>query len=164
MKRIFFSLSAVIFTSLFFSVSVGTSSCEKEPVLIHDTTSITVRDTIIEEVCPPSIHGLWIGTYTADLLPNDPARYYSFVIKPGGALVVEAHPLGNTPYFATGTWTLSGTTLTCNIVYPTAPQGYSVSQTSTATYDNINHKLTSGVWVNNGPPGGTGKFVMNKIL
>ena len=85
MKKMFLSLSAVCSMFLVMSVSVGISSCEKEQII--------ERDTITKEVCPPSIHGLWIGTYTADLLPNDPARYYSFIIKPGGALVVEARIL-----------------------------------------------------------------------
>ena len=42
-------------------------------------------------------------------------------------------------------------------------QGYSVTQTATSTYDSANKKLTSGIWVNLGPPGGTGKFTMQEV-
>ena len=164
MKKLFFSLSGLLLLVTISSLQVGVSSCTKE-VTVHDTTRVIKKDTItiVKEVCPASTNGLWIGTYTADLLPNDPARYYSFIIKPNGAMIAESHPVGNTPYLATGTWTLNGNVLVCNIVYPNSPQGYSVSQTATAYYDSTNNKLTSGVWVNNGPPGGTGKFIMQKV-
>ncbi len=156
MKKIIFPLSTICFLFFIFSIPVGIASCEKE-VIVRDTVTVNKKE------CPASILGLWVGTYTADLLPNDPARYYSFIIKPNGELIVESHPVGNTPYFGNGTWALNGNTLTCNIVYPSSPQGYSVSQTSTAIYDSIGSRLISGVWINNGPPGGTGKFVMQEI-
>jgi hypothetical protein len=163
MRKIFFPLSVA--GALFFisAVSVSTSSCEKEPITLHDTTevSITVHDTVLR--CPASILGLWIGTYTADQLPNDPARYFSFIIKPNGGLVVESQPTGGEHIFATGTWSLNGTTLTCSYVYPNTAQGYSVNQTATAAYDSTSLKLTSGIWTNIGSPGGTGKFSLQKV-
>jgi hypothetical protein len=163
MKKLLFPLSAIGIYFFVFSVSVGTSSCEKEQIYVHDTTHVTVRDTIIREVCPPSIVGIWIGTYTVDQLPNDPARYYSLILKPNGTVIVETQPTGGNYFLGTGTWVLNGNKLTCNYVYPAAPQGYAVSQSATATYDNVNGKLTSGVWSDNGAPGGSGKFTVNKV-
>jgi len=161
MKKIIFSLSTISLYFLLSAVSMGTSSCEKEEVLVHDTTKVTVRDTIIEEVCPPSVLGLWVGTYTVNQLPNDPARYFSFIIKPDGSLIVESKPTGSSSSLATGTWVRNGNKLTCNYVYPDPPQGYPVSQSATATYDN--DKLTSGAWSDNGAPNGSGKFSMTKV-
>lgn len=165
MKKLLCGISgvAILFSLLFMSVAV--TSCTKE-VLVHDTTLVTVHDTVtVQKECPAPVYpitGVWIGTYTADLLPNDPPQYFSFIIKPNGELTVESHPQGKY-YYGTGTWTLSGNILNCTYLYPTAPQGYSVNQTASAVYDSTSGKLSAGTWQNVGAPNGTGKFTMSRV-
>jgi hypothetical protein len=110
-----------------------------------------------------NIEGLWIGTYTADLLPADPARYYSFIIKPNGKLLVEGEPLESVTIYGTGTWRLDSTTLSCAITYKNTVQGVEVQQSTTAKVNLKDGKITDGVWTNLAFPGGTGKFTMSKI-
>ena len=153
MKKFVFPLSALFVPFFILSLSAGTSSCEKE----NDT------DTVIKQECPASILGLWIGTYTVDQLPNDPPRYFSFIIKPDGTMIVESKPLGTNSFFGSGTWTLNNNTLSCTYIYPSTVQGYPVSQSANATYDKTALKLTSGVWTDSGAPSGTGKFTMSKV-
>jgi hypothetical protein len=130
---------------LFFILSF--SSCEKEnPEPLKPTYPI---------------EGLWIGTYAVDALPQEGSTYFSFIIKPGGNLIVESHSQGS-QLLATGTWILNADTLKCNYVYPSPVQGYPVTQTATAIYSNSG-KLTSGIWKNVSAPGGTGKFTMDRV-
>lgn len=145
MSQLLTRLSAMKWLIIFFGLQVSFASCSKE--------------------CPEPKHpitGIWIGTYTADLLPHDPPQYFSFIIKPEGRLTVESHPNGNVIY-ADGTWTLSGNKLSCEYVYPNALQGYAVTQQATADFDSENGKLTNGVWQNIGAPEGTGKFTMERV-
>lgn len=103
-----------------------------------------------------------MGTYTVDQLPNDPPRYFSFILKPNGSMITESQPTGAVYYLATGTWSLSGTTLTCKFVYLSTVQGYSVTQNVTATYDPATAKLT-GTWRDETAPGGSGKFNRTEV-
>lgn len=110
-----------------------------------------------------SIQGLWIGTYSTNGQSTNTDTYYSFIIKPGGSLLVETRFL-NQQEFATGTWTLSGNTLSCSFTYVYAAAGHvGTAQSATATWDNSS-KLTSGTWVNVTPSNGvTGTFSLTKI-
>ena len=71
-------------------------------------------------------------------------------------------PFPNSTYVAMGTWTLEGDQLSCRILYTDSPQGYEVTQFTTAVVNLRKGELTSGTWMNDGPPGGTGKFRMKK--
>lgn len=110
-----------------------------------------------------SVQGLWIGTYTINGQTTNTDTYYSFIIKPGGSLLVESRFL-NQQQFAVGNWTLSGTTLTCIFTYVYAPTGQvGTVQSATATWDNSG-KLSSGTWMNTSPANGTaGTFTLTKI-
>ena len=118
-----------------------------------------------QEVDPVTygVEGLWIGSYKYDprVCFNQNPQYFSFVIKPGGELLVESKE-GASRYFAVGTWTLSGTTLQCNYTYPASPGGGTLAQTATATF-NTNGTLTAGVWFNTATPATRGTFTMNRI-
>src|SRR6478735_9839115 len=145
MKKIVCSLSGITLLFFLLTVQVGFSSCQKEELvhdttvlIVHDTTEFTVHDTLVlGKECPPPIYpitGIWVGSYTADLLPNVPPQYYSFIIKPGGKLTVESHPNDSTIY-ATGTWNLKNNILSCEFIYQQSLEGYPVKQTATAVYD-----------------------------
>ena len=110
-----------------------------------------------------SIHGLWIGTYTTNGQTTNTDTYFSFIIKPGGSLLVDARFL-NQQEFAVGTWTLSGKTLSCAFTYVYAPTGHvGTAQSATSTWDNAD-KLTEGTWVNTSPSNGvTGTFTLTKV-
>ena len=71
--------------ALLLSSLVIFSSCEKDN----------------EEESSYPIEGLWIGTYKYDpgVSPNQNPQYFSFVIKPGGSLILESKD-GGTDYFA----------------------------------------------------------------
>jgi hypothetical protein len=86
-----------------------------------------------------SIQGLWIGTYVGNN-SNIPPAYFSFVIQPGGTMLVQG-VAGTDTVYATGSWTLTGDSLQCNYNYFLPV----VSQSATAIY-NSTGTLTSGVW------------------
>ena len=109
------------------------------------------------------IEGLWIGTYKYDpgVSPNQNSQYFSFVIKPGGSLIVESQD-GAASYFARGSWTLSGTTLTCNYTFTTSVNSVPLSQTATATYEKSG-KLVSGKWNNTSNVNEKGTFSLDRV-
>jgi len=90
---------------------------------------------------PPSysIQGLWIGTYVGNN-SNVPAAYFSFIIQPGGTMLVQG-VAGTDTVYASGSWTLTGDTLKCNYKYFVPI----VNQSATAIY-NSSGTLTSGMW------------------
>ncbi|MGZ8544381.1 MAG: hypothetical protein ACXWV0_03750 [Flavisolibacter sp.] len=139
-----------VLSLLMFSVLLVTfQSCVKD----DDTTPATYP-----------IEGLWIGTYNFDAsVPGATSspQYFSFIIKPGGELIVESTANG-VDYLATGNWTLNGTMLQCNYTYSSSAFGTSLAQTATATYENSG-KLVSGQWFNNNSPNTKGTFTMNRI-
>lgn len=120
-----------IFSVLFLLSSVFIISCEKD--------------------CPAPtypIEGLWIGTfnYTPGTNTNQNPQYFSFTIKPGGALIVESQDAGIN-YSATGIWELNGNTLNCKYTYPTSVTGTVLYQSAAAVFSNKG-KLTDGVYYN----------------
>jgi hypothetical protein len=104
-----------------------------------------------EKDCPSPaypIEGLWIGTYyyTPGTTAPQTQQYFSFIIKPQGALIVESQDAGIN-YTATGTWTLTGNTLNCRYTYSTSVLGTRLNQSATASFDNSG-ELSNGVWNN----------------
>lgn len=144
MKKII-TLTAMLIAAFSLSQLMGCEKCDSTPSEPH------------------SIQGLWIGTYATNGQSTNTDTYYSFIIKPGGSLLVETRFL-NQQEFATGTWTLSGNTLACSFTYVYAAAGHvGTAQNATATWDNSG-KLTSGTWVNTNPSNGvTGTFTLTKI-
>jgi hypothetical protein len=140
---------AIMVTTLIVILSLTQlASCDKSDSTPSDT---------------PSIQGLWIGTYSTNGQTTNTDAYYSFIIKPGGSLLVETKFL-NQQEFAVGTWTLSGKTFSCSFTYVYAAAGHvGTVQSATATWDNSD-KLTSGTWLNSSPSNGvTGTFTLTKV-
>jgi hypothetical protein len=108
------------------------------------------------------IQGLWIGTYTVDGQPGLGEQYFSFIIKPDGTMINDTK-FSNQQHLAPGTWTLSGSTLSCTFtsVYG-IPQNIGITETSTATWDNKG-KLTTGIWKNVAPLTGSGTFTLSRV-
>jgi hypothetical protein len=146
--------------SIFFfilAVSFGNSSCEKEPILIHDTTRITIRDTI--EVCPPATYpvaGLWEGTYQTDQISHAPT-YASMTIYPDGTITKRNGVVGTNEYHYTrGRWTLSGNTFQyrdTTLIY----SGGTVIETGTLTFKN-DGTFSNATWQNVSGQSYTGTF------
>jgi hypothetical protein len=109
------------------------------------------------------IEGLWIGTFSYDPGAGTVTtpQYFSFVIKPGGSLLVESFDNG-TKFYASGTWTLNGNSLVCNYTYFGTPNGSQLSQTATATWDNSG-TLTAGKWNNTSNVNQKGTFTMTRV-
>jgi hypothetical protein len=109
------------------------------------------------------IEGLWTGTFSYDpgVSTTTTPQYFSFIIKPGGSLLVESVDNGN-KFYASGTWTLNGNTLVTNYTYFGTPNGSQLSQTATATWDNSG-TLTAGKWNNTGNVNQKGTFTMTRV-
>jgi hypothetical protein len=135
-ERIIFSL---IITVLFFSVC---AFCNKDAALPSNR-----------------ILGLWTGKYLVN--GSSTSSYYSFVIKPGGKLIVDSKA-GSQQHISTGTWKLSGTTLTCTYTCIYGSEGsIGLLQTSSTTWDKQD-KL-SGTWKNVNGVKAEGTLMLEKI-
>ena len=109
------------------------------------------------------IEGLWIGTYKYDARTssNRQAQYFSFIIKPGGSLLVESHD-DEVDYFAKGSWTLTDNTIHFNYVYTSSVFGIPLSQSASATFKKSG-KLESGKWNNVSNANEKGTFTMERV-
>ena len=121
----------------------------------------TCKKDSVEKTYP--IEGLWIGTFNYDRATssNREAQYFSFIIKPGGSLLVESHD-GGADYFAKGNWTLNGTTVQFNYVYTNSVFSVPLSQTASATFKKTG-KLESGKWNNDSNANERGTFTMERV-
>jgi hypothetical protein len=113
--------------------------------------------------CSNAVEGLWIGTYTYDPVtsPNRKAQYFSFIIKPDGALLVESKDNG-VDYFAKGNWTIEGNNLRFNYVYTNSVFSVPLSQTANATFVKTG-TLESGRWSNVSNKNEKGTFTMKRV-
>jgi hypothetical protein len=94
--------------------------------------------------CPTptyQIAGLWIGTYT---YLTQPPLYFSFTIYPDGTMSYKSKGNNGYTFYANGTWTLNGTTLSYSVTTTNNPGGTQQTQTGTATYSNSG-TLTNGI-------------------
>jgi len=160
-------MGSLVLTIFAFAITIFQLSCVKATVAqtktITDTVYLTKTITDTALVCTPSINGLWIGTYSVNGNASAGQQYADLIIKPDGTLIYES--LGaNQEHLATGTWTLSGTLLTCT---STAVYGINsnigVAQTFTFQFNKTNGTLTSGIWSNNSIVG-SGTFSLTKAL
>src|SRR5690242_12057997 len=53
------------------------------------------------------IEGLWIGTYTVNSAPTQPAHFASLVIYPDGSIVTKTGAEDGKDHYSSGTWTVS---------------------------------------------------------
>jgi hypothetical protein len=108
-----------------------------------------------------TVPGLWTGTASST---TEGPKPYSWSVKPDGTMTWEGNWVGSTYQFGTGTWVLSGNTLTCNLI---TIYGYSgtvgTTQIFTAQFDPINGTLSSGTWRNTNINNITGTFQLTKI-
>lgn len=107
------------------------------------------------------IEGLWVGTYTVDGQPNKGSQYYSFILKPDGTMIQDGKD-ANQQAISIGTWTLTGTILSCNFTSIYGVSGTGVTENATAAWSDTG-ELTSGVWSNPSPGTGSGTFTMTRI-
>jgi hypothetical protein len=147
MKKIFLASAALV--ALAGSITLfQMTSCKK--VIAQTTTS---SDST-------SIEGLWIGSYQ---LSGQPSSYFSFVIKPGGAMIVDSYG-GSVENLGLGNWTLSGNALSCAF---TTVYGQSfnvgITETATAVFDNAKGSLNSGAWAVTQGSTNAGTFSMSKV-
>lgn len=145
MKRIILS-TPLLLSALLLALTVFIGGCKKNDA----------------SVATSSIQGLWTGTQQN---ATSPASAFTMSIKPDGTATYENILLG-IQQFCSGTWTLSGTTFTCNT---TCIYGLSynvgVKQTFTAVFNSSTGSLTSGQWINTYPPSApnSGTFSLTKV-
>ena len=131
------------------------SSCTKtttKTITVTDTVTKIVKDTVV--VYP--IQGLWVGTYTNT--STGVTYYFSFTVYPDNTLSYKSGGANNTTFFATGTWTLTGTTFSFSVVEKSTGD----TQTGSAVYSLANGTLTNGT-VTDATTGLSGTWSMNKI-
>jgi hypothetical protein len=128
--------------------------------IIFQMSSCTKTDAQTGSANYP-IEGLWIGTYTVDGNPGLGEQYFSFAIKPGGTIITDTK-WATQQHLATGTWSLTGTTLTTSF---TCVYGLSVNvgitELTTATWDKTG-KL-AGTWKNIAPLTGSGNIKLTRV-
>ena len=108
------------------------------------------------------IAGLYLGTYTVDNIPSQPALFYSIVAYPDGSVITKGKGGDGNDLYASGNYTLSGTTFTATInSFVKSNNGIPVTQSITATYNASKGTLSNGTWKDTINPFGTpnaGKF------
>ena len=112
-----------------------------------------------DNVTSHSITGLWVGTYTADDLSDQPPLYYAFYIQPDSTIIIQGHGGDGVTYYSYGTWSLSGNSFSSSSVTLSGFNGNNsgVAETTTAIFNNT-AKL-EGVWKTIYH---TGKFSLNR--
>ena len=129
-------------------------------LLLFQITSCSKDDTA--QPTTHSVQGLWSGTLQH---ASAPSSQFTMSIKGDGTATYENIILG-TQQFCSGTWTLSGTTFTCNTVCIYGlPGNVGVKQTFTAEFNTNSNTLGSGQWVNTFPAStaNSGTFTLNTV-
>ena len=139
----------LLFPGIFFSlfVLITTISCTKtvtetKTVTITDTITKTITDTVTrtDTVQLYPIEGLWVGTYTAAVNGGNP-YFFSFTAFPDGSLNYKSKGVGNTTFYAYGTWSLVGNSFAFSVVETSSGH----TQQGSATYNSSDGTLTSGI-------------------
>jgi len=122
---------------------------------------ISCQKSANAQVSTATIQGLWIGTYTVSGHAELGQQYFSLVIKPDGTMIADTKGQ-NTQHLAPGTWSLTGTQLTCTYtcVYG-LPVNIGVTEIANATWDKTG-KLT-GTWIDDPNTQGTGAITLTKV-
>jgi len=95
------------------------------------------------------IVGLWIGTSQIDGQPSLKPAFYSFDLRKDSSILVQGQSgIDGITYYASGKWSLSGTTFSANVTILNLGSA-GVVQTIAATYDSTAGSLKSGTWQNN---------------
>jgi len=137
------SLKSIVLFTIFFIALTGNMACKKD-------CPVPVTNNIVP--------GLWIGTYTVDQVPAQGALYYSFIFKPDNKLLTESVGGNGVTYYTQGSWTLSGSDLTCTYSSINFP-GTTITQSAKFTYTASSDSLSAGTWKDVAGGGTyTGKF------
>ncbi|MBS1530833.1 MAG: hypothetical protein JSU01_11030 [Bacteroidetes bacterium] len=144
MKKVFMSAVALVAFSL--SIVLFQLSCKKQAVA---------------QPVPPTIQGLWIGTYTVAGQPELGQQYFSLIIKPDGTMIADTKGQ-NTQHLAPGNWSLAGNQLSCTYkcVYG-LPANVGITEIAIATWDKTG-KLT-GTWKDDPDTQGNGEITLTKV-
>jgi hypothetical protein len=132
----------------------------KDTTIIKDT--ISQKDTIV--VTPKvSILGVWAGSYFINGAPASDSFYYQFDIRADGLIYTIGSGTNQGAGYASGPWTLAGTTFSATLTTMNAVIPENV-QTITCTYDSASGTLTNGVWIDTQGNGGlTGTFTLSRL-
>jgi len=117
------------------------------------------------------IQGLWKGTYTVgegQSVPPGTQFYFSFSIYPDGTMHYKGKGYynGSSDYitFADGTWSLSGTKFTFNVITVNlAGYGPQHRQTGTATFNHSKGTLTNGTITDMNKPENKASWSMSRV-
>lgn len=118
-----------------------------------------IKEPVKQEPVPatPTIHGLWVGTYTADGYASQGSLFASWIIYPDGKMFTRGMGGDGKEHFSSGTWSLSADTLfTGNIttLHPDLTSPISQRVTATLTKDGT---LINGTWTDTVNPYGIQK-------
>jgi hypothetical protein len=147
------------------SKSNNTTTTIRDTTLLKDSSiikdTITLKDTVV--VTPKvTIAGLWVGSYFINGDATD-SFYYQLDVRADSIVYTIGSGTGSGAGYASGPWTLNGTTFTANL---TTMDGVTPenTQTITATYDSSRGTLTNGVWIDTyGNNGQTGTFTVRRV-
>jgi len=146
MKKIL--MSAIVLIVFSFAIILFQISCKKGA--LADTKT------------PPTIKGLWVGSYTVDDQPGWGEQYFSLIIKPDGTMLTDSKGAGQ-QHLAPGTWTLKNDTLKCDFtcVYGIS-SNVGIEEKTVAVVDKATGQLV-GKWKNAAAPVDSGKFILTKV-
>lgn len=146
MKKVL--MSAIVLIVFSFAIILFQISCKKGA--LADTKT------------PPTIKGLWAGSYTVDDQAGWGEQYFSLIIKPDGTMITDSKGAGQ-QHLAPGTWTLKNDTLKCDFtcVYGIS-SNVGIEEKTVAVVDKATGKLV-GKWKNAASPVDSGKFILTKV-
>ncbi len=131
-------------------------------------TTTTIRDTtyVFDTVAikpKVTIAGVWAGSYFINGAPAADSFYYQFDIRADGLVYTIGSGTNQTAGYASGPWTMSGTTFSATLTTMDATTPENI-QTFTATYDSAAGTLTNGIWIDTQGNGGlTGTFTLSRL-
>lgn len=159
MKIIVLALTTLAFSAC---LMTGCTKTNNVTTTIHDTTTVIVRDTVVLTTPKNPITGMWVGSYFLNGDAVD-SFTYQFDIRTDGTVYTVGNGTNGTAGYASGPWTLSGTTFSASLttMAGVTPEN---QQTVTAKYDSVSGTLSNGTWVDTrGNGGATGTFSLRRI-
>jgi hypothetical protein len=158
-RRLLFPGIFSLFFVLFATISCTKTVTDTKTVTVTDTVTKTITDTVTrtDTVQLYPIQGLWVGTYTAAVNGGTP-YFFSLTAFPDGSLNYKSKGVGNTTFYAYGTWSLVGTSFTFSVVETSSGH----VQQGSATYNNNIGTLTSGM-ITDSVAGTSATWSMNRV-
>jgi hypothetical protein len=168
MKPLIFALTVIgcVYCVMSCTKTNNVTTTIRDTTVLKDTTII--KDTTVQKdtitVAPKvTIVGVWAGSYFINGAPAADSFYYQFDIRADGLIYSIGSGTNQGAGYASGPWTLTGTTFSATLTTMNAVIPENV-QTITCTYDSAAGTLTSGVWIDTQGNGGqTGTFTMSRL-